>query len=223
MSRQGPRTCRPPSCVPTRQPSSSRAGRCFCLSRWMTGTRKWKDLQKSAPSLCARPRPGQNQGFRGAYQRSKNSGSGLRLGYCPVRSLGRRDRVRRSAVCPGSDGSFRGTRAISGSHRLHAGTLPSAIGPICKRLEGHDLVITVGAPVFRYYPYVAGDYLPAGTKLLQITDDPDMAAKAPVGDSLVSDSRLFLQAILPQLNQREEKPNPYKRIRRRYPTIRPCR
>ncbi len=97
------------------------------------------------------------------------------------------------------------------SHRLHAGTLPSAIGPICKRLEGHDLVIAVGAPVFRYYPYVAGDYLPAGTKLLQITDDPDMAAKAPVGDSLVSDSRLFLQAILPQLDRREEKPNPYKK------------
>ncbi|WJS00966.1 benzoylformate decarboxylase [Roseibium aggregatum] len=97
------------------------------------------------------------------------------------------------------------------SHRLHAGTLPSAIGPICKRLEGHDLVITVGAPVFRYYPYVAGDYLPAGTKLLQVTDDPDMAAKAPVGDSLVSDSRLFLQAILPQLDRREEKPNPYKK------------
>ena len=38
-----------------------------------------------------------------------------------------------------------------------------------------------------------------------------MAAKAPVGDSLVSDSRLFLQAILPQLDRREEKPNPYKK------------
>ncbi|WP_269582532.1 benzoylformate decarboxylase [Roseibium sp. Sym1] len=95
------------------------------------------------------------------------------------------------------------------SHRLHAGTLPSAIGPICKRLEGHDLVVTVGAPVFRYYPYVPGDYLPAGTGLLQVTDDPDMAAKAPVGDSLVSDARLFFEAILPLLDKRPHKANPY--------------
>lgn len=95
------------------------------------------------------------------------------------------------------------------SHALHAGTLPSAIGPICERLEGHDLVVAVGAPVFRYYPYVAGDYLPAGTGLLHVTDDPDMAAKAPVGDSLVSDSRLFLEAIQPMLQTRPQTPNPY--------------
>ncbi|MTH97693.1 benzoylformate decarboxylase [Roseibium sp. RKSG952] len=88
------------------------------------------------------------------------------------------------------------------SHPLHAGTLPAAIGPVCKRLEGHDLVIVVGAPVFRYYPYVAGDYLPKGSSLLQVTDDPDMAGKAPVGDSLISDSKLFLEAIVPKLNQR---------------------
>ncbi len=95
------------------------------------------------------------------------------------------------------------------SHRLHAGTLPSAIGPICRRLEGHDLVVTVGAPVFRYYPYVPGDYLPSGTSLLHVTDDPDMAAKAPVGDSLVSDSKLFLEAVLPLVNKRAETANPY--------------
>lgn len=95
------------------------------------------------------------------------------------------------------------------SHPLHAGALPSAIGPICERLEGHDLVVAVGAPVFRYYPYVAGDYLPAGTSLLHVTDDPDMAAKAPVGDSLVSDSKLFFEAIRPMLEKKADKPNPY--------------
>jgi benzoylformate decarboxylase len=83
------------------------------------------------------------------------------------------------------------------SHPLHRGALPAAIGPLCDKLVGHDLVIVVGAPVFRYYPYVAGTYLPPGTRLLQVTDDPDMSAKAPVGDSLVSDSLLFLDAILP--------------------------
>lgn len=88
------------------------------------------------------------------------------------------------------------------THPLHAGALPPAIGPLGDRLAGHDLVIVVGAPVFRYYPFVAGAYLPKGARLLQITDDPDMSAKAPVGDSLLSDSKLFLEAILPLLKQR---------------------
>lgn len=83
------------------------------------------------------------------------------------------------------------------NHPLHAGTLPAAIGPIASALTGHDLVMVVGAPVFRYYPYVAGQYLPSGTHLLQVTDDPNMSSKAPVGDSLISDSLLFFECIIP--------------------------
>ena len=40
-------------------------------------------------------------------------------------------------------------------------------------MSGHDLVSVMGAQVFRYYPYVAGEYLPEGTELLQITSIPD--------------------------------------------------
>lgn len=72
-------------------------------------------------------------------------------------------------------------------HPLFQGALPGAIGPLCKTLEAHDLVLVIGAPVFRYYPYVPGDYLPDGTKLFQITDDPAEAARAPVGDSILAD------------------------------------
>lgn len=89
------------------------------------------------------------------------------------------------------------------NHRQHAGFLPAGIGPLAEKLAGHDLVIVVGAPVFRYYPFVPGQYLPQGAKLLQITDDPGMSSKAPVGDSLLSDSRLFLEAILPLLTERK--------------------
>jgi benzoylformate decarboxylase len=88
------------------------------------------------------------------------------------------------------------------THRLHAGALPPGIGPLGEKLANHDLVLVVGAPVFRYYPFVAGRYLPQGTTLLQATDDPDLASKAPVGDSLLSDSRLFLDALLPLLRKR---------------------
>ncbi len=82
------------------------------------------------------------------------------------------------------------------THPLYAGGLPFAIGPLCERLKGHDLAIVIGAPVFRYYPYVAGDYLPQGTRLLHISDDPAETARAPVGDSLVADAVLATHALI---------------------------
>ncbi|MFK8252701.1 benzoylformate decarboxylase [Ancylobacter terrae] len=81
-------------------------------------------------------------------------------------------------------------------HPLYAGGLPFAIAPLCKKLEGHDVAIVIGAPVFRYYPYVAGDYLPTGMKLLHISDDPAETSRAPVGDSLVADAVLATKALV---------------------------
>ena len=89
------------------------------------------------------------------------------------------------------------------NHPLYAGMLPSAIGPISEKLRGHDLIVVIGAPVFRYYPWVPGEYLPEGAKLLQVTDDPYDAAKSVVGDSLVSDSGLALIALNNTITSRQ--------------------
>lgn len=88
------------------------------------------------------------------------------------------------------------------THPQFAGPLPPAIGPLSALLAGHDLVVVIGAPVFRYYPYVPGSYLPEGAELLQVTDDPNASSKAAVGDSLVSDAGLFLEALMPLVNAR---------------------
>ena len=80
-------------------------------------------------------------------------------------------------------------------HPLYVGGLPFAIGPLSEKLEGHDVVLVIGAPVFRYYPYVPGPYLPAGLRLLHISDDPAETGRAPVGDSLLGDAVLSLQAL----------------------------
>ena len=68
-------------------------------------------------------------------------------------------------------------------HPLFRGPLGMSVKTISDRLAGHDLAVVIGAEVFRYYPYVPGDYLPAGTELLQITANPEVAAAARVGDS----------------------------------------
>lgn len=81
-------------------------------------------------------------------------------------------------------------------HRLYCGGLPFATGPLSKKLEGHDVALVVGAPVFRYYPYAAGSYVPDGLRLLHISDDPSETARAPVGDSLLGDSKLSLAGLI---------------------------
>ncbi len=74
--------------------------------------------------------------------------------------------------------------------------LPIAIGPLSKRLQGSDLIVVIGAPIFRYYPYIPGDYIPPGAELIQTTSDPDDAGSAAVGDSLLGDARLVLESLI---------------------------
>ena len=80
-------------------------------------------------------------------------------------------------------------------HPLYCGGLPFAIGPLGEKLRGHDVALVIGAPVFRYYPYVAGPYLPPGLRLLHISDDSAETARAPVGESLLGDAVLSLVAL----------------------------
>jgi len=88
------------------------------------------------------------------------------------------------------------------NHPLYGGMLPLTIAGVAEVLRGHDLVVVIGAQVFRYYPYVAGEYLPEGSELLQITADPALAGAAPVGDSLISDTRLALEQLVGLINDR---------------------
>ncbi len=50
--------------------------------------------------------------------------------------------------------------------------------------------------MFRYYPYVPGPVIPKGSTLLQVTEDPADAGSALVGDSLLSDAKLAVEALL---------------------------
>lgn len=93
------------------------------------------------------------------------------------------------------------------NHPLYAGALPFAIKPLADELKGYDVALVIGAPVFRYYPYLPGEYLPAGLTLLHITNDPNEAARAPVGNSLISNPVLALEALINWVEPEPEKEN----------------
>jgi benzoylformate decarboxylase len=86
-------------------------------------------------------------------------------------------------------------------HPLFQGVLPPAIGPVSETLKGRDLILVVGSSVFPYYPYIPGPLLPEGASLVAITSDPDEAARAPMGDVLLADPKLALQALLAEVGE----------------------
>ena len=94
------------------------------------------------------------------------------------------------------------------AHPQFRGMVPIAIGPLSKKLRGHDLIIVIGAQIFRYYPYVAGDYLPEGAELLQVTNDPHDASTAVAGDSLLADAKLALEALNDAIPEVKSRPAP---------------
>ena len=64
-------------------------------------------------------------------------------------------------------------------HPCYQGCLAVDIARVRHQLAGHDLVLVVGAQVFRYHSLSPGPYLPDATALVAITADPDIAARAP--------------------------------------------
>ncbi len=81
-------------------------------------------------------------------------------------------------------------------HPLFQGALPAAIAPVSEKLAAYDVVMVIGSPIFNYYPYVPGSIVKDGTRVIQLTDDPDEAARAPVGNSVVGDLRIAIEQLI---------------------------
>lgn len=85
-------------------------------------------------------------------------------------------------------------------HPLFQGFLRLAQGPVAEQLAPFDAVLVLGTPVFTYYPYIPGPTVREGTRVFQITDDPEEAARAAIGESVFADLALgagSLAALLP--------------------------
>jgi benzoylformate decarboxylase len=95
-------------------------------------------------------------------------------------------------------------------HPAFQGVLPPAVGPLGETLAAYDLVLVAGSSVFPYYPNIPGPALAEGTELVAITSDPDEAARAPMGDALVADVRVTLEALLEAVDAREGDPPPHR-------------
>ncbi len=82
------------------------------------------------------------------------------------------------------------------NHRLFAGFLPAGRERIVECLHGADFILVLGAPVFTYHMEGSGPHIPQGAALVQLVDDPGMAARAPVGLAIVTSLKCAVAALL---------------------------
>jgi benzoylformate decarboxylase len=103
-------------------------------------------------------------------------------------------------------------------HALFAGFLPPMREKIVNLLAGHDVIFALGAAAFTYHVEGAGPHLPAGARLVQLIDDPNIAAWAPQGTAAVGSIRL---GVLDLLAREPPRPRGCPAPRRQSPLVEP--
>ncbi|MGP4095595.1 thiamine pyrophosphate-dependent enzyme [Nonomuraea sp. KM90] len=102
--------------------------------------------------------------------------------------------------CPVYQESFGGRAGFPQDHPQYFGVLPADRARLRERLGPHDVVLAVGAPVFRQYPYVPGPLVRPGTVVALVTDDPAVAHRSPADLALLASPGAVcdrLAALLP--------------------------
>ncbi|WP_030166207.1 benzoylformate decarboxylase [Spirillospora albida] len=95
-------------------------------------------------------------------------------------------------------------------HRLFQGFLPPVRDQLAARLEGHDVVLVLGAPVFTYHVHSEGPFIPDGAKLFHFDCDPAQTAWAPVGTSVLTTIDAGVSGLL-DLVDKADRPAPEPR------------
>ncbi|HXW93790.1 MAG TPA: benzoylformate decarboxylase [Terriglobales bacterium] len=91
------------------------------------------------------------------------------------------------------------------SHRLFRGGLLPAQQPLADQLADYDTVVVLGAAIFLYYAYVPGAPISPGSKLFQVTNSPEHAARALAGDSIVGNLKAATAYLRRHARQRKQR------------------
>jgi benzoylformate decarboxylase len=106
--------------------------------------------------------------------------------------------------CPVWQEAFSARVAFPADHPSYAGVLPAERSRLREALAGRDVVLAVGAPVFRQYAYAPGPLTVAGTRVALVTDDPVEAHRSPTDLTLLADPAPTCEALLARVRARTE-------------------
>jgi benzoylformate decarboxylase len=115
--------------------------------------------------------------------------------------------------CPVWQESFGARAGFPQDHPLFAGHLPAGRSRLRDALRGHDVVLAVGAPVLRQFPYEPGPLVEEGTRVGLVTDDPAEAHRSPADLAVLGPVAAVCAALAEQAPDRAgerppERPRP---------------
>lgn len=105
--------------------------------------------------------------------------------------------------CDVKQESFGSRAGFPQDHSQFRGHLPAGRSRLREALDGYDLVLVIGAPVFRQYPYESGRLIPAGVSVVVITDDTNEAHRSPAQLAVVADPARSAEVLFGMVDARE--------------------
>ena len=104
--------------------------------------------------------------------------------------------------CPVWQEAFSARAGFPQDHPQFAGHLPAARSGARAALAEHDVVLAVGAPVFRYYLYESGPFVTDGTTVALVTDDAEDAHHSPVDLAVLASPAAVCRELVARLPAR---------------------
>ena len=104
--------------------------------------------------------------------------------------------------CPVWQEPFAARAGFPQDHPRFAGHLPAGRARLREVLAGHDVVLAVGAPVFRQYPFEPGPLVVPGTRLALVTDDTEDAHHSPVDLAVLARPEPVCRALAARVRAR---------------------
>ena len=83
--------------------------------------------------------------------------------------------------CPVWQEPFSARAGFPQDHALFAGHLPADRIRLRQALAPHDVVLVIGAPVFRQYPFIEGPFVEPGTEVAMVSEDPAEVHRSTAG------------------------------------------
>jgi benzoylformate decarboxylase len=109
-------------------------------------------------------------------------------------------------ICPVWQEPFGARAGFPQDHPLFAGHLPADRARLRATLAPHDLVLVVGAPVFRQYPYEPGPLVEGETRVAVVSDDPAEVHRSPAELAVLAPPAAVCSELVERVEARRAPP-----------------
>jgi benzoylformate decarboxylase len=113
--------------------------------------------------------------------------------------------------CPVWQESFGSRAGFPQDHPRFAGHLPADRTRLRRTLAAHDVVLVVGAPAFRQYPFDPGPLVEEGTRVVLVSSDPAEAHRSPAELAVLAPPAAVCAELARQLPARDTPARPFER------------